>query len=177
MVKNPLTWTIPPSWTTLSAMDDELRVPATTPQGSPPGPLASLLAHLRPVFDRVVAAAGSASGKLAEQVRSIEWRDLLRRLRADQRPVAERLRAALDDALASPRIQPLRERLWKAWTWAVLHDTVPRAAIARLRGRSLARQQRHEQREVQRMHRREEDAKKREKKDESDRQSYSVYFE
>ena len=108
---------------------------------------------------------------------AINWTAAWRRWREDPRPATQKLGEAFDGVLSAPAILPLRERLWKLWTWAVLHDTAPREATARRREWSMARQHRKEERESDRLHRREEQAKKREKKDEEERQAYSVYFE
>ncbi|MEI7608555.1 MAG: hypothetical protein WCJ64_14350, partial [Rhodospirillaceae bacterium] len=97
--------------------------------------------------------------------------------REDHRPLRDKLRSAAGALMSTPRLQALRDGVWKARTWAMLHDTVPREATARRREWSMARQQRHEQREVERQQRKEEQSKKREKKDEEERQAYSVYFE
>ncbi len=141
-------------------------------------PLAALPARLRPALERGRASAASALRALAALLRAVDWADLWKQSRENPRSLPHKLGMALDDyILASPRLQAIRERLWKAWTWAVLHDTVPREATARRREWSVARQQRHEQRDVDRMHRKEDQAKKREKKDEEERQTYSVYFE
>ena len=145
--------------------------------GSSPDRLVALLTRLRPLLELATAAAASAGRRLAERFYAVDWRALWQRLREDRRPVLQKLKAALDGVLSSPRIQPIRERLWKAWTWAVLHDTVPREATARRREWSMARQQRHEMRDAERHQRQEEQAKKRVKKGEEDRQAYSVYVE
>ncbi len=145
--------------------------------GSRPDRLVTLLARLRPLLELALAAAASTGRRLEERLRAVDWHALWQRLREDRRPVAQKLKSALDDVLSSPSLQPIRERLWKAWTWAVLHDTAPREATARRREWSMARQQRHEMRDAERHQRKEEQAKKRGKKDEEERQAYSVYFE
>ena len=80
---------------------------------------------------------------------------------------------------AREALQPdeIRRRWEYARTWAMLHDTVPPEATARLRERWIDRQQRREKQEAERRLREEEQAKKREKKEEEERQAYSVYFE
>ena len=145
--------------------------------GSRHDPLVALLARLRPWLGRALALAASLGRTLVEKLRAVDWAGLWKHWREDHRPLPQKLRAVWSAVLSSPRLQPLLDRLWKARTWAMLHDTVPREATARRREWSMARQQRHEQREVERLQRREEQAKKREKKDEEERQAYSVYFE
>ena len=123
------------------------------------------------------AADETRAGEAVVSARPPSWTAAWRRWREDPRPATQKLGEAFDGVLSAPAILPLRERLWKLWTWAVLHDTAPREATARRREWSMARQHRKEERESDRLHRREEQAKKREKKDEEERQAYSVYFE
>ncbi len=97
--------------------------------------------------------------------------------RAIRRVLPDGPRVTSGGILALPVVVALREWVWRLWTWALLHDTVPRDATARRRERSIARQHRHDQRATDRQYRKEEYAKAREKKDEEERQAYSVYFE
>ena len=147
------------------------------PMGSRPDPLAALIARLQPLLRKVLAGTEAALRAAAEKVRAVDWSGVWKSFREDHRPLREKLRSAAGALMATPRLQALRDGLWKARTWAMLHDTVPREATARRREWSMARQQRHEQREVERQQRKEEQSKKREKKDEEERQAYSVYFE
>ncbi len=145
--------------------------------GSRLDPLVAQLARLRPWLAKALALAASACRATEGKLRRVDWAGLWKHLREDPASLPQKLRAAAGALLATPRLRPLRDRLWKARTWAMLHDTVPREATARRREWSMARQQRHEQRDVERLQRKEEQAKKREKKDEEERQTYSVYFE
>ena len=74
-------------------------------------------------------------------------------------------------------IGEVRRRARALRLWAVEHDTVPAETVAHARERWLDRQHRHEVHEIERQHRREEHAKFLEKKQEEERQTYSVYFE
>ncbi|MEI6559096.1 MAG: hypothetical protein WCO00_11890 [Rhodospirillaceae bacterium] len=140
-------------------------------------PVAALLSRVRPALERTAAAVMATCRGLEDRLRTVDWAGAWRRWREDPRPLPQRLLAMIDETLTASRFHPLWERLHRAWTWAVLHDTVPREATARRREWWMGRQQRQEQREVERIHRKEELAKKREKKDEEERQTYSVYFE
>ena len=149
--------------------------------GSRFAPLRTLPARVLPLVTRgrnaVAATVGAAVAAVVARVRAMDLAGLWTRLREDRRPLPEKIRDGFHALATSPRVEAMRERVWRLRTWVLLHDTAPREGTARRREQSMERHHRHEQREVERQHRREEHAKWREKKDEEERQAHSVYFE